>query len=161
MLRCWCGCLQPTFKDIRAKNAQFAASARENAGKPRIRASKENVEADGDESLEAKKQTQRRGRNIVKPAKKDRTPPSALKNNRVALALICFVVIGGGKFTGRSRPHWQRTRRTRARGSKLTNIVSCLAMRHRQSFLNSCDCFYRRRPLHCNDGSGDATKDRG
>ncbi|KIS70217.1 uncharacterized protein UMAG_10772 [Mycosarcoma maydis] len=86
----------PTFKDIRAKNAQFAASARENAGKARVRTSK-----DAPDSVEAKQSQQQGGRNIVKRARSDRraqNKSAGLSNNKLALGLIVFVVCGGVFF---------------------------------------------------------------
>lgn len=92
---------QPTNKDIRAKNAQFAASARENAGKPRIRHPKSATVEDGDESAESRQAARARGRNIVKPARADRAKKQlggGLSGNKLALALIVFVVVGGGEY---------------------------------------------------------------
>uniref|UniRef100_V5EXB9 Uncharacterized protein n=1 Tax=Kalmanozyma brasiliensis (strain GHG001) TaxID=1365824 RepID=V5EXB9_KALBG len=87
--------------DIRAKNAQFAASARENAGKPRIRNPKSATVEDADETVESRQTARARGRNIVKPARADRVKKQVgggLSGNKVALALIVFVVVGGVFF---------------------------------------------------------------
>lgn len=98
---------QPTFKDIKAKNAQFAASARENAGKPRIRNSAKDAtaaaESDASTTYEAKTAQAKRARTNVRPARKDRLSQNkvvgaGLSNNKLALGLIVFVVCGGGKF---------------------------------------------------------------
>ncbi|SJX62352.1 uncharacterized protein SRS1_13199 [Sporisorium reilianum f. sp. reilianum] len=98
----------PTLKDIKAKNAAFAATARENAGKPRIRntASSGDTAAAGEEgSFEAKQAAARRARSNVRPARKDRIAAAnrsavgaGLRNNKIALALIVFVVVGGVFF---------------------------------------------------------------
>ncbi|CDU25822.1 uncharacterized protein SPSC_05993 [Sporisorium scitamineum] len=93
----------PSFKDIKAKNAQFAATARENAGKPRIR---NTASTDGeDASFEAKQAAAKRGRTNVRPARKDRNAVASkgqlggsLRNNKLALGLIVFVVVGGVFF---------------------------------------------------------------
>ncbi|KAJ9476265.1 Autophagy-related protein 13 [Pseudozyma hubeiensis] len=91
----------PTSRDIKAKNAQFAATARENAGKPRIRTPKkvEGEEVDG----ESKQEKQKRGRTNVRPARQDRAAQNkvvgaGLSNNKLALGLIVFVVCGGVFF---------------------------------------------------------------
>ncbi|SNX84591.1 uncharacterized protein MEPE_03300 [Melanopsichium pennsylvanicum] len=88
---------------IAAKNNAFALAARENAGKPRIRAKDIPAEEAENETLESKKQRQVKGRNIVKPARKDKlssssTSGAGLRNNKLALGLIVFVVIGGVFF---------------------------------------------------------------
>ncbi|TKY86536.1 hypothetical protein EX895_004685 [Sporisorium graminicola] len=97
----------PTFKDIKAKNAQFAASARENAGKPRIRsnAAASSADAGEDASFEAKQAAAKRGRSNVRPARRERNAAASkglvggsLRNNKLALGLIVFVVIGGVFF---------------------------------------------------------------
>ena len=85
---------QPTLKDIKAKNAQFAATARENAGKPRIRTST------SEDSLEAKQAAAKRGRTNVRPSREQRMqqkPVGGALSNKWALGLVVFVVCGGGE----------------------------------------------------------------
>jgi len=93
---------QPTFKDIKAKNAAFAATARENAGKPRIRNTPSSAT---EETTHDAKQPAKRGRTNVRPARRDRLAAAnksalggSLRNNKLALGLIVFVVVGGGEY---------------------------------------------------------------
>ncbi|PWY99870.1 hypothetical protein BCV70DRAFT_147486, partial [Testicularia cyperi] len=94
----------PTFKDIKAKNAQFAATARENAGKPRLRQSQLKSEDGQEVSKEQKSRLEQNARRNVKPARNTRAVSSSSVTKSksplgsLTLAVICFVVVGGVFF---------------------------------------------------------------